>query len=51
MAEKEQGGLVPGRDGVGRVDGGDGMDPAAAMAWRRPGWQRALKRALEILAA
>jgi hypothetical protein len=42
MAEEEQDSAVSGQGDEGRMDDGDGMDPAAAMAttWRQTGWRQ-----------
>jgi hypothetical protein len=37
--EEERDNVVPGRDGEGRADGGDGVDLVAATEWRRTGWR------------
>jgi hypothetical protein len=46
MVEEEQDNAVSGQGDEGRMDDGDGMDLAVAMAtmWRRTGWWRHRRR-------
>jgi hypothetical protein len=43
-AEEEQDSAALGCGGEGRVDGGDGVDPAATTVWRQMGWRRRRRR-------